>query len=275
MHQLIAYLAPLVAFTATFIGMLGPSRKPDKTGLAAITAFGRSSLTVAAVSLCVALYTLYTKELELEAGRAAQQQMRAVVGEEIRDGIGKLQSVLRYAALMPYTTTPIPGTQAPVEIPYRKYRESHRASDIDLHSAEVIAVLEHLYLSPASKLRAPSIPSAVPFGASVARSSFEVIAEESTAGSRMIETAVQKYASVGLSTETIQAASELVRSPFLRHMTMLQKDWESRSEMEDSTSAKSLNFRFLNSGVSGGHTAQYVELVSRIDRLATLLEEKK
>lgn len=274
MKDLVAYLAPLVAFAATFIGLLGPSRKADKTGLRAITLFGWSSCGLAAISLGVALYVSHSKEAELEAGRVAQQRMRTVVSGEIKDGLKLIENVLRYAALMPYTTTPIAGTVAPIEIPYSKYRETKKAADIDLHSKEVIAVLEHLYLSPASRLKVPSIPSSVPFGADLARSSFNVIIDESTAAARMIETAVQKYAAVALTSATIEAASELIRSPFFKHLINLQKSWESRAEMEDSTSARSLNFRFLNSGVPGGYTVQYADLLAKIDRLSKLLAEQ-
>ncbi|MCX6633398.1 MAG: hypothetical protein NTW28_37865 [Candidatus Solibacter sp.] len=275
MKSIVTYLAPIVAFSATFIGLLGPSRAPDKTGLRAITPFGWAACALAAISLCVAVYLLRSREVELEAGRVAQQRMRAVVSGEIWDGLKLLRDVLRYAALMPYTTTPVTGTGAPEEIPYVKYRESRRASDIDLHSKEVIGVLDRLYLSPASKLTSPFIPSAVPFGTSVARPSFAVIVDESTAAAKMIETAVQKYAAVALTPETIEAASELIRSPFLKHLMNLRESWKNRSEMEDSASARTLNFRFLNSGLTGGNTAQYVELISRIDRLSAKLEAQK
>jgi hypothetical protein len=109
----------------------------------------------------------------------------------------------------------------------------------------------------------------------VARTSFDVIAVESANAARIIETAVQKYAVVALTPDTIEAASELIRDPFLKHLINVRDNWNSRSEMEDSTLAWPLNFRFLNSGLPGGYTAQYVELLSRIDRLSSLLEARR
>jgi len=41
--------------------------------------------------------------------------------------------------------------------------------------------------------------------------------------------------------------------------------------MEDSQSARSLNFRFLNSGMTGGYTKDYLEFVERLGRLSVLL----
>jgi len=164
-------MAPLVAFLATFIGLLGPSREANKTGLHAITAFGWSSFALAAVSLCVALYLIHAKDKELKAARAAQQRLRSAVNGEVRDGLKLLGDVLCYAALLPYTTRPIEGAEAPGEIPYAGYRESHHAWDIDLHSKEVIATLENFYLSPAVRLKSPYIPSAVPFGTDLTRPS--------------------------------------------------------------------------------------------------------
>jgi hypothetical protein len=142
--------------------------------------------------------------------------------------------------------------------------------DIDLRTEDTIHVLERLYLSPVTSLKAPYIPVSVPFGTDT-RTSMRIIAEESAAAARRVETGIQKYAAVGLTPEMIAAGSELVTAPFLKHLMTLRENWASRSKMEDSQSARTLNFRFLNSGLTGGYTKDYLEFVERLDRLSILL----
>jgi hypothetical protein len=275
MRHTVGYLPPLVAFVAMFVGLLGPSRYADKAGLSAITPFGWASCAIAAISLLVATYLQYRKNVEIDTALASQQRMRSVVNRELREGVTSLYDVLRYAALMPYTTTSLTTPDAPKDIPYPAYLKSHMAFDIDLRSREVVSVLEQLYLSPAATMRAPYIPSAVPFGTQVARSCMTVLVEESSAAARRIESAVQKYAAVALTPEVISAGSELVTAPFLKHLMELRENWANRSSMEESESPVSLNFRFLNSGLSGGYTQQYLDLLDRMDRLSARLDAVK
>ena len=178
--------------------------------------------------------------------------------------------VLRHAALMPYVTNAEIANGVPAELPYKKYAESRKRWDIDLRSEETIHVLERIYLSPTTRLKAPFIPVSVPFGMDT-RTSMRIIAEESAAAARRVETGIQKYAAVGLTPEMIAAGSELVTAPFLKHLMSLRESWASRSGMEDSQSARTLNFRFLNSGLTGGYTKDYLEFVERLDRLSVLL----
>jgi hypothetical protein len=56
MKSLIGYAPPLIAFLAMFVGLLGPGRSADRTGLRAITPFGWISCAIAAASLGVAVY---------------------------------------------------------------------------------------------------------------------------------------------------------------------------------------------------------------------------
>jgi hypothetical protein len=272
MHHLTSYLPPLVAFAAMFVGLLGPSRHSDKTGLRAITTFGWVSCAIAAISLAVAVYLQHKKDLDLQVAIQSQQQLRTVVTREMRQGVESLRDVLRYAALMPYMTTARTGSELPRDIPYNKYAMSHLAVDIDLRSKEVTDTLQQLYLSPGIRLKAPIIPSAMPFGTDIARPCMTVLTDESRAAATRIESAVQKYAVVALTPEVIAAGSELVTAPFLKHMMGLRQSWENRVVMEDSNSPRPLNFRFLDSGLSGGYTQQYLELVGRIDRLTVLLD---
>lgn len=81
-----------------------------------------------------------------------------------------------------------------------------------------------------------------------------IIAEESAAATRRVDTGIQKYAAVGLTPEMIEAGSELITASFLKNLISLPENWASRYEMEDSQSARVLNFRFLNSGLAGGYT---------------------
>lgn len=270
MSKYIVYLAPIIAFVATAIGLLGPSRIPNATGVRAITPFGWASAAVAATSLCVALFSLYKRESDLAAARAEQDRIRTVVYAEIGDALNQLDNVLRYAVLMPLTTTPVVTSadagEAASPAPQRK-----DASDIDLRSPETIQLLDRLYLGPSAHLRGPYIPSAVPFGTDVVRPSMTLIAEESARASQLIETAVQKYASKAMPVEIIESASAIVRAPFLKHLIALREAWAKRSAMEDSNNPRSLNFRFLNSGITGSYTKDYLQLLDAMDALRSAL----
>jgi hypothetical protein len=192
---------------------------------------------------------------------------------EIRDGLNQLANVIRYAALIPYTTVPKIDSKVPEDIPFPQYSTSKRAASIDLRGKETLNVLENLYLTPVARLKAPFIPQAVPFGTDVVRPSMSVLAEESSSAARVIETAVQKYAANAISADAIEAASAVLRSPFLKHLTSLRENWARRSAMEDSESPRSLNFRLLNSGLSGGYSQDYLGFLDNMDRLRKLLEE--
>lgn len=270
MKNLIGYAPALIAFLAMFVGLLGPGRSADKTGLRAITPFGWISCAIAAASLGVAVYVQRAKNAELAAALASKQQMQTAVFRELQASLGSMEDVLRHAALMPYVTNAEVADGVPAELPYKKYAESHKAFHIDLRSEETIHVLERLYLSPNTTLKAPYIPVSVPFGTDT-RTSMRIIAEESAAAAHRVETGIQKYAAVGLTPEMIAAGSELVTAPFLKHLMTLRENWASRSKMEDSERARTLNFRFLNSGLTGGYTRDYLEFVKRLDRLSLLL----
>lgn len=270
MKNLIGYAPALIAFLAMFVGLLGPGRSADRTGFRAITPFGWASCAIAAASLCVAVYVQHTKNKELAAALASKQQMQTAVFRELQASLDSMRDVLRHAALMPYVTNAEKADGVPAELPYKKYAQSRKAWDIDLRSEEATQVLERLYVSPTARLKAPYIPVSVPFGTDT-RTSMRIIAEESAAAARRVETGIQKYAAIGLTPEMIAAGSELVTAPFLKHLISLRENWASRSEMEDSQSARTLNFRFLNSGMTGGYTRDYLEFVERLDRFSILL----
>jgi hypothetical protein len=274
MKNLIGYATPLIAFLAMFVGLLGPGRSSDRTGLRAITPFGWTSCAIAAASLCVAVYVQRAKNAKLAAALASKQQMQTAVFRELQASLDSMRDVLRHVALMPYVTNAETADGVPAELPYKKYAESRKAWDIDLRSEKTIRVLERLYLSPTARLKAPSIPVSVPFGTDT-RTSMRIIAEESAAAARRVETGIQKYAAVGLTPEMIAAGSELVTAPFLKHLMTLRENWASRSQMEDSQSARTLNFRFLNSGLTGGYTKDYLEFVERLERLSILLADER
>jgi hypothetical protein len=272
MKNLMGYAPALIAFLAMFVGLLGPGRSTDKTGLRAITPFGWTACGIAVASLCVAIYAQRTKNAELAAALASKKQMQTAVFRELQESLNSMEDVLRHAALMPYKTNAELADGVPAKLPYEKYAQSRKAWDIDLRSEDTIHVLERLYLSPTTKLKAPSIPMSVPFGTDT-RTSMRIVAEESAAAAERVESCVQKYAAVGLTPEMIAAGSELITAPFLKHLVSLREKWASRSEMEDSQSARTLNFRFLNSGLTGGYTKDYLEFLERLDRLWALLRE--
>jgi hypothetical protein len=178
--------------------------------------------------------------------------MQRTVFRELQESLSSMEDVLRHAALMHYKTNAEVADGAPAKLPFKKYADSQKKWDIDLRTEDTIHVLERLYLSPVTSLKAPYIPVSVPFGTDT-RTSMRIIAEESAAAARRVETGIQKYAAVGLTPEMIAAGSELVTAPFLKHLMTLRENWASRSKMEDSQSARTLNFRFLNSGLTGGY----------------------
>jgi hypothetical protein len=275
MSRYLGYIAPAIAFLATVIGLLGPSRLPNMTGIRAITPFGWTSAAIAATSLCVALFTAYRREADLTAARAEAARARSIVFVEIGDALTQLENVLRYAALMPYTTTPAIPSQVLEDVSSPDKPISLQRPPIDLRSQETISRLEKLYLSPTARLKGPYIPSVVPFGTDVVRPSMIVLVEESGRASRMIETAVQKYAGKAMPVEVIESASAILRAPFLKFLMSLSDNWARRSTMEDSSNPKTLKFLFLNSGITGGYTTDYVHLLDDMGRLQELLGKVK
>jgi len=270
MSRYISYVAPAIGFLAAIIGLLGPSRVSGETGIRAITPFGWVLATLAAISLCVALFTVYLRERDLAAARAEKARFRAVSFSEVRDGLNLLRDVLRYAALMPYKTVPRIPSNAPQDCPFPEFT-GRPGYDIDLRSKETLSVLENLYLTPSAHLKAAYVKGSVPFGTDIVRTSMRVISEESRRAAQIFDTAVQKYAAIALPIDVIEASSAVLRSPFLEHLTSLRESWDKRSALEDSNSPTSLNFRFLNSGLSGGFTKDYIEFLDTLDQLQTAL----
>ncbi|HEX9334224.1 MAG TPA: hypothetical protein VF896_20180, partial [Anaerolineales bacterium] len=225
-------------------------------------------------SLCVALYTVYVREMELAAARAEKARFRKVAFGEVGQGLYHLIDVLRYAALLPYTTTPRIASKAPQERPFPEL-QGQPGYDIDLRSKDALSVLENLYLTPRAHLKSPYVPSYVPFGTDIIRSSMTVISEESLKAAQLMETAIQKYAAIALPVDVIESASAVRQSSFLAHLISLRESWEKRSAMEDSDSPTTLNFRLLNSGLSGGSTQDYLHLLENLDQLQTALGKAK
>jgi hypothetical protein len=213
---------------------------------------------------------VYQREKDLAAARAEKARFRAVSFSEVRDGIHLLMEVLRYAALMPYTTFPRIPSNAPEDCPFPEFK-NRPGYDIDLRSKETLSVLENLYLTPGAHLKSAYVKGAVPFGTNIGRSSMRVISEESSKAQQIFNTAVQKYVGFALPVEVFEASNAVLRSPFLEHLISLPESWDKRSAMEDSNSPTSLNFRFLNSGLSGGFTKDYIEFLDTLDQLQTAL----
>lgn len=275
MSNRIGYIAPVIGFLAALVALLGPSRRPDHVGFAAITPFGWTSATFAAISLGVGLITLHRRDVELAAARATQARLRAVAFGEIGDGLARLDDVLRYAALVPWITVPRVEATLPASNPFRREGAVSAAAGLDLAAPETLDVLRNVYLSPVARLSAPFIPAAIPFGTDVVRPAMNVIAEESGAAARMVETAVQKYAATSLPVEVIESASAILRSPFLKHLQTLRESWQRRSAMEDSNSPRSLNFRFVDSGITGGSSQDYLRFVEEMTRLGKALAQAR
>jgi len=274
MSRYLSYFAPAISFLVAVVSLLGPSRASGGSGISAITPFGWLLASLATISLGVTLFTVYSREKELAAVRAEKARLREVAFTEVGDGLGHLMKVLRYAALMPYTTIPRIPSGAPKKCPFPDSKNGW-GYDIDFRSKETLSVLENLYLAPGAHLKSPYIPAAVPFGTDITRPSMKVISEESSKAAQMFETVVQKYVAVALPVDVIEASSAILRSPFLAHLISLRESWEKRSAMEDSNSPTTLNFRFLNSGITGGYTKDYFELLDNLDELRAALNKTK
>jgi len=269
MHQLINYLAPTIVFIAVILGLLGPSRKPGVAGIAGISLFGWGLAALASISLLLTLSSAYKNQQELELARAEQVRIANVAKREIADGYALIQEVLRFAALMPYTTSSQLTLDFQNPLPYPK--DPLGGWLIDLRSEKTLNVLENLYLDPKTGLNGPYIPSIVPFGTDF-RPALTILSEESIKTTQIIETAVQKYAGSAISADLLEASSVLIRDPFIKHLAELRERWAERSRMEESDLATSLGFTFLNSGFTGSYKKDYLQLLDSMDQLRNALE---
>ena len=165
MNQLIIYLAPSIVFFAVILGLLGPSRKPGVSGIAGISSFGWGLAGLATISLLFTLSSVSKNQQELELARAEQVRIANVAKREIADGYERIQKVLRFASLMPYTTLGQLTSDFQDTPPYPKDQLGRWV--IDLKSEKTLNVLENLYLNPKARLKAPYVPYIVPFGTDI------------------------------------------------------------------------------------------------------------
>ena len=257
MKAFVAYAAPLLSFIAAMTALLGPSRKPDQIGLASLTGFGWAAAAFAVIGLT---FTIYNATVQQSALRRAEDQlrsMRRVAQSEFQDGMNLILDILRFAALMPYTVGIDPGAAGPCEI--------------DLRSQRTLDDLSKLKLSPGARLKAPFIPSAVPFSPS-SKSAMTILMEQSSKAIAMLETALQIYAARAVDAEVIEAASLLSRDPFLERLTVLDAKWKARSDIEDSTNPETVNLYFLGDTAPSPPPTAYLTLLDRVDRLKAALD---
>ena len=262
MNAFIAYAAPIVSVVAALIALLGPSGKADQIGLASLTPFGWAAVAFAVTGLA---FTLYNANAQQNALRRAENElatMRRSAQDQFEDGINLIVDVLRFAALMPYTTASIPGSG--VRSPYRFSRE------IDLRSERTLADLAKLRLDPGVRLNGPYIPSAVPFSPST-KPAMNILMEESAKAIDTLENALQIYAARAADANVIDAASQLSRDPFLKRLTLLKEKWDARSAIEDSIRPETVNLYFLDD-TTYPSPAGYLKLLDRIDRLQAALD---
>jgi hypothetical protein len=269
MADLLAYIAPLVAFLAALVALLGPSRNRSVPGLAGLSRLGWLSFGLAAISLAAALYGIHSRQQELAAARSEAARIRAVAYDEIGEGLGHINRVLRYAALLPFAGNAPLAEGAPRDVSYWRDGNPLAILSFDPQSAEALVVFEHLYLSPRVHLNGV-YTSPIPFGTDV-RPAMDIMAEESARARQTIEFAIQKYAAKAISADVFEAASAVVGAPYLKHLMALRESWHERSQMEDSIHPQSLKFLMVGSGVGGDTREDYLAFVEAMDRLRQAL----
>jgi hypothetical protein len=261
MNTFIAYAAPIISVVAALTALLGPSRKPDQTGVASLTPFGWAAVGFVLTGLAFTLYNFNAQQNALRRAQSELAAIRRTAQSDFGVGIELIRNILRFAALMPYTTSAVPGTANP-----SPYRFSH---EIDLRSARTLEDLSRLKLDPKARLNAPYIPSAVPFSPST-RTAMNILMEQAASAIEKLENARQIYVARAADAEVIEAASQLVQDPFLNRLTELEKKWQARSAIEDSTNPETVNLYFLDDRTNPS-PAKYLALLDRIDRLQAAL----
>jgi hypothetical protein len=260
MTSLLAYAAPVLGFVAAVTGLLGPSRRPERTGIGALTPFGWAAAGLALIGLVLTLNGVRVQREALRRAEAQLGQMRATARDEFEDAIALIADVLTFAALMPQTV----GTSFDPGAP------SVDRARVDLRAAETLAALAGLRLDPGARLNAPYIPAAVPFSPTT-RPAMEVLAGESARALEKLDLASAIYAARAADAEVLEAARRLREAPFLERLTALPARWEARSAIEDSTRPDVVNLYFLDDTTDPSPEA-YLDLLDRMDRLRGALD---
>jgi hypothetical protein len=119
-------------------------------------------------------------------------------------------------------------------------------------------------------LKAPFLPSAVPFSPS-SKSAMAILMEQSSNAIATLENALQIYSARAVDAEVLEAASLLSRDAFLQRLTVLDAKWEARSKIEDSDLAETVSLYFLDDRTSPSPD-KYLQLLDRVDRLKAALD---
>jgi hypothetical protein len=266
MKAFIAFVAPVLSFAAALTALLGPSRKPDQIGIASLTVFGWAAAAFALIGLVLTLYNAKAQRNALRRAENELASMRKTAQSEFEDGINLILDILRFAALMPYTTNMNPHGAR--KLP------SDRSSEIDLRSERTLADLAKLKLDPSARLRSPFIPSAVPFSPST-KSAMTILREQSSKAIAILENALQIYSARAVDAGVIETASVLSRDPFLKRLTILDAKWEARSAIEeDASDPEIVNLYFLDD-TTNPSPRKYLELLDRVDRLQAALDKRR
>jgi hypothetical protein len=258
-QQIVTYGPPLLGFVAALTALLGPSRRPDGTGFAALTPFGWAAGGIAVLGLALGLASVARQNAALERAEAELAIMQRAAIRDLQRGVVLANDVLLFAALMPYTT----GQGSTGTLPFAR-------DEVDLRSERTREDLRGLVLHPSARLGGPWIPAAVPFGTD-ARPAMRLLVEETWRAVEILRSGLQIYAARAIEAEVLQAASELSTDAFLHRLTRLEEEWASRSRIQDTENPEFVNLRFLDSGVAGASTEDYLTLLDRLERLRAAL----
>jgi hypothetical protein len=205
------------------------------------------------VSLAVANQTM----LELRG-------VRSVAHQELQKGLGHLEEVLVFLALLPYIAslgieaTPIPAWMT----------ERGRLRSVDLRDERLIAALTRASISPPRRLNSPYTTS-VPFGTDQ-RTTDAIIAGETEAAETMLRSTLARYSAAELGVQALHATERVLGHPFLNYLKNIDELASRRRRMEDSNT---LHVAILGSGIPGGSVADYLGFMDALDGLGSTIAQ--
>jgi hypothetical protein len=205
------------------------------------------------VSLAVANQTM----LELRG-------VRGIAHQELQAGLGHLDDVLVFLALLPYIAfrgvklTPIPSWM----------REHSQLRNMDLRDEQLIATLQKASISPPVPLNGPYDVS-VPFGLD-RRMTDAIVAGETEAAEKMLRSTLMRYSAAELGVQALHATERVLGHPFLKYLENIREFAATRRSMEDSSS---LSVPILDSGATGGYAADYLSFLDALEALGSTITQ--
>jgi hypothetical protein len=217
-----AFLPIVIGFVAVLIGVLGPSRVTDASGVTRTTLFGWASIALALASAVVAGMRVRAECRARSALEARLQKIASAAQTEIAKALGHVEDVLRFALAVPAMTHRPGEPKPPVTVAMSK--------TLALSSEEAVASLKGTAISPRRRL---SSPYTIPFGRDQ-RCVDDVISEESCAAKERLDIALSKCNPELLPISVFEGVHEVSEHRFLDLLMTLSKRAAERRHLEDS-----------------------------------------